>query len=236
MQQYKAAGLDAYIQEYKVWMNLPLDIKVDVVAPARREHAWALARARQRRSFSERSAQCCRPSTNILRHGDVTADVVYANYGRPEDFKKLQEMGIDLKGKIVIVRYGENFRGVKPFLAQQYGAVGVIIYSDPWDDGYFKGDKYPKGPWRPDTAVQRGSVQYLFRYPGDPTTPGIASVPDLPTASAFAPEKATDLTKIPTTPLSYADATPILANLGGPDSPRSWQGRCRSPITSVPDR
>ena len=110
--------------------------------------------------------------------GDVTADVVYANYGRLEDFKKLQEMGVDVKGKIVIVRYGENFRGVKSFVAEQYGAAGVIIYSDPWDDGYFKGDKYPKGPWRPDTAVQRGSIQYLFRYPGDPTTPGIASVPD----------------------------------------------------------
>ena len=129
-----------------------------------------------------------------------------------------------MKGKIVIVRYGENFRGVKPFLAAQYGAAGVIIYSDPQDDGYFKGDVYPKGPWRPATGVQRGSVQYLFYYPGDPTTPGIASVPDLPESKRTPPDKAIDLPKIPVTPLSYGDASPIMANLGGPESPRSWQG------------
>ena len=221
--KYKAAGLDSYIQEYKVWMALPLDIRVDVVAPENvimhgpsPEHVSDDPYQNDPRilpAFNEYS-----PS------GDVTADVVYANYGRPEDFAKLKELGIDLKGKIVIVRYGENFRGVKPFLAAQYGATGVIIYSDPWDDGYFKGDKYPKGPWRPDTGVQRGSVQYLFRYPGDPTTPGIASVPDLPDSKRIAPEAATDLPRIPVTPLSYADATPIMANLGGPETPRGWQG------------
>ncbi len=178
-QKFKEAGLDTYIQEYKIWMNLPGEIKVDVVAPdgvtmhgPSREHVSDdpyQDDPRVTTAFNEYS-----PS------GDVTADVVYANYGRLEDFKKLQEMGIDVKGKIAIVRYGQNFRGVKPYVAEQFGAVGVIIYSDPWDDGYFRGDKYPKGPYRPDTAVQRGSIQYLFRYPGDPTTPGIASVPDLP--------------------------------------------------------
>jgi N-acetylated-alpha-linked acidic dipeptidase len=100
----------------------------------------------------------------------------------------------------------------------------VIIYSDPWDDGYFKGDPYPNGPWRPSTGVQRGSVQYLFYYPGDPTTPGIASTMDLPESKRTPPEKAVDLPKIPVTPISYADATPIMQNLGGPESPRSWQG------------
>ena len=223
LQQYTAAGLDAHVQEYKVWMALPLDIRVDVVAPENvvmhgpsPEHVSEDPFQKDPRilpAFNEYSAS-----------GDVTADVVYANYGRAEDFKKLQEMGIDVKGKIVIVRYGEVFRGVKVFLAEQRGAAGVIIYSDPWDDGYFKGDKYPKGPWRPDTGVQRGSVQYLFRYPGDPTTPGIASVPDLPASKRITPEQATDLPKIPATPLSYGDATPIMANLGGPESPRSWQG------------
>ncbi len=223
LDKYKAAGLDAYIQQYKVWMNLPLDIKVEVVAPKgvnmtgpSPEHVSDDPYQNDPRilpAFNEYS-----PS------GDVTADVVYANYGRPEDFKKLQEMGVDVKDKIVIVRYGENFRGVKAFVAQQFGAAGVIIYSDPWDDGYFKGDKYPKGPWRPDTGVQRGSIQYLFRYPGDPTTPGIASVPDLPDSKRIAPDRATDMPKIPTTPLSYADATPIMANLAGPESPREWQG------------
>ncbi len=114
-----------------------------------------------------------------------------------------------------MVRYGQNFRGVKSFVATEYGCVGVIIYSDPWDDGYFKGDKYPKGPYRPDTGVQRGSIQYLSHYPGDPTTPGIASVPDLPDSKRISPDQATDMPRIPTTPLSYHDAAPILANLGG---------------------
>ena len=223
LQKYKAAGLDAYIQEYKVWMNLPLDIKVEVVAPP----GVTMVGPSPERVTGDPYQDDPRilPAFNEYSpSGEVTAEVVYANYGQPQDFKKLQETGVDVKGKIVIVRYGENFRGVKPFLAQQYGAAGVIIYSDPWDDGYFKGDKYPKGPYRPDTAVQRGSVQYLFRYPGDPTTPGIASLPDLPDSKRIAPEKATDLTTVPTTPLSYADATPIMANLGGPESPRSWQG------------
>lgn len=223
LQKFKEAGLDAYIQEYKVWMNLPADIKVDVVGPQgvtmhgpSPEHVSDdpfQSDPRVTVAFNEYS-----PS------GDVTADVVYANYGRLEDFKKLQELGIDVKGKIAIVRYGMNFRGVKPYVAEQFGAVGVIIYSDPWDDGYFKGDPYPKGPMRPPTAVQRGSVQYLFRYPGDPTTPGIASLPDLPDDKRTPPDKITDLTKVPTTPLSYQDASPIMANLGGPDSPRDWQG------------
>ncbi len=223
LEKYKAAGLEAYIQEYKVWMGLPLDVRVDVVAP---ENVVMHGPSPERVSDDpfQNDPRIVPAFNEYSASGDVTAEVVYANYGRPEDFKKLHEMGIDLKGKIVIVRYGENFRGVKPFLAAQYGAAGVIIYSDPWDDGYFKGDKYPKGPWRPDTGVQRGSVQYLFRYPGDPTTPGIASVPELPESKRIAPEQATDLTRIPVTPLSYADATPIMANLGGPESPRSWQG------------
>ena len=221
--KYKAAGLDAYIQEYKVWMGLPLDIRVDVVAPEGVVmHGPSPERVKD--DLYQNDPRILPAFNEYSASGDVTADVVYANYGRPEDFKKLQEMGIDVKGKIVIVRYGENFRGVKVFLAAQYGAAGVIIYSDPADDGYFKGDPYPKGPWRPDTGVQRGSVQYLFRYPGDPTSPGVASTPDLPATKRVSPQEATDLTKIPATPLSYADATPIMANLGGPDSPRNWQG------------
>jgi N-acetylated-alpha-linked acidic dipeptidase len=156
--------------------------------------------------------------------GDVEADVVYANYGRPDDFKKLKELGIDVKGKIVLVRYGQNFRGVKSFVAEEAGAAGVIIYSDPIDDGYFKGDMYPKGPYRPETGVQRGSVEYIFEYPGDPTTPDIASIPALPDSQRISPDKAGNLPKIPTTPLSYGDASPLMANLGGPESPREWQG------------
>jgi len=122
------------------------------------------------------------------------------------------------------VRYGQNFRGVKAFVAQEHGAAGVLIYSDPADDGWRHGDKYPQGPWRPDTGVQRGSIGYMFQYPGDPTTPGIASVPSLEESRRTAPEQAAQLPRIPTTPLSYADAWPILEHLGGPDSPREWQG------------
>ena len=223
LQKFKEAGLDAYIQEYRIWMNLPGEIKVDVVAPA-----GVTMHGPTPEHVSDDPYQDDPRVTTAFNgyspSGDVTADVVYANYGRLEDFRKLQEMGIDVKGKIAIVRYGMNFRGVKPYVAEQFGGVGVIIYSDPWDDGYFKGDKYPKGPMRPDSAVQRGSVQYLFRYPGDPTTPGIASLPNLPDSQRIPPENASDLTKVPTTPLSYQDATPIMANLGGPDSPREWQG------------
>src|SRR5271167_1629889 len=224
LQKYKEAGLDAYIQEYKIWMNLPAEIHVDLVAPAgvvmhgpSREHVDGDD------PFQD-DPRVVTAYNAFSPSGDVTADVVYANYGRPEDFKKLKEMGVDLKGKIAVVRYGMNFRGVKPFVASEYGSAGVIIYSDPWDDGYFKGDKYPKGPYRPDTAVQRGSIQYLFRYPGDPTTPGIASVPDLPDSKRISPDQATDMPHMPTTPLSYHDAAPILANLGGQESPRDWQG------------
>ena len=222
--KYKAAGLDAYIQEYKVWMNVPAEIHVDLVAPAGVVmHGPAREHVNGDDPF-QNDPRVLTAYNAFSPSGDVAADVVYANYGRPEDFKKLKEMGVETKGKIAIVRYGQNFRGVKPYVASEYGCVGVLIYSDPWDDGYFKGDKYPKGPWRPDTAVQRGSVQYLSRYPGDPTTPGIASLPDLPDSKRTPPDQATDLTKIPTTPLSYGDASPIMANLGGPESPRDWQG------------
>src|SRR5205823_2555847 len=146
------------------------------------------------------------PFNGYSPSGDVEGDVVYANYGRPEDFKKLEQMNVDVRGKIVVARYGQNFRGVKAYVAQQHGAAALIIYSDPMDDGYFKGDPYPKGPWRPAYGVQRGSVGYMFEFPGDATTPGIASLPSLPDSERTPPEKSAELPRIPTTPLSYADA------------------------------
>ena len=159
--------------------------------------------------------------------GDVTAEVVYANYGRLEDFNKLAAQHIDLHGKIVIARYGSNFRGVKVYLAEQRGAVGVLIYSDPQDDGYYKGDAYPIGPWRPETGVQRGSVQYLFKYPGDPETPGVASTLDLPDSARVknitGPNG--DQPAIISIPISYHDAAPILQALKGAGrAPQGWQG------------
>jgi N-acetylated-alpha-linked acidic dipeptidase len=222
-QKFKAAGLDTQIVEYKVWMNRPAEVSVSITAPPNvkmngpsREHVSNDPYQDDPRILPGFSGSS--PS------GDVEADVVYANYGRPEDFKKLEDLKVDVRGKIVIVRYGENFRGVKSFVAEQHGAAAVIIYSDPWDDGYFKGDPYPKGPWRPETGIQRGSIQYMFNYPGDPTTPGFASLPSLPDSQRVPPSQATDMPKIPTTPLSYGDAAPILQNLGGPESPREWQG------------
>jgi N-acetylated-alpha-linked acidic dipeptidase len=164
------------------------------------------------------------PFNGMSPSGDAEADVVYANYGTPEDFEKLEKLKVDVRGKIVLVRYGQNFRGVKEFIAQEHGAAGVIIYSDPFDDGWRRGDKYPDGPWRPDTGVQRGSVGYMFEFPGDPTTPGIPSLPSLPDSQRVPPEKSAQMPKIPVTPLSYHDAWPILQHLGGPDSPREWQG------------
>jgi N-acetylated-alpha-linked acidic dipeptidase len=222
-QKFKEAGLQTDIVEYKVWMNRPAEVSVSVTAPA---NVKMNGPSRERVSSDpyQDDPRILPAFSGSSPSGDVEAEVIYANYGRPADFKKLEEMKIDVRGKIVIVRYGENFRGVKSFVAEEHGAAGVIIYSDPWDDGYFKGDSYPKGPWRPETAVQRGSIQYMFKYPGDPTTPGFASLPSLPDSQRVPPEQAVDMPKIPTTPLSYGDAAPILQNLGGPETPREWQG------------
>ena len=222
-QKFRAAGLDTEIVEFKVWMNYPLEISVDVTAPAgvemhgpTREHVAG--------DPYDDDPRVVMPFNGMSPSGDAEADVVYANYGTPEDFEKLEKLKIDVRGKIVLVRYGQNFRGVKEFVAQEHGAAGVIIYSDPFDDGWRRGDKYPDGPWRPDTGVQRGSVGYMFEFPGDPTTPGFASVPSLPESKRISPEQSAQMPKIPVTPLSYHDAWPILQHLGGPDSPREWQG------------
>jgi len=222
-QKFREAGLETEVVEYKVWLSWPREISVEVTAPAgvkmrgpAREHVAGDPYQDDPRVVAAMNGSS--PS------GDAEAEVVYANYGRPEDFARLKEMGVDVRGKIVIARYGANYRGVKAYVAERAGAAGLIIYSDPIDDGYFKGDAYPKGAYRPPNAVQRGSIEYLFKYPGDVSTPGIASVPDLPAAQRTPPENAEALPKLPTTPLSYQDAAPILANLGGPATPRDWQG------------
>ena len=221
--KFREAGLDTEIVEYKVWLNYPAEISVDMTAPAgvemhgpRREHVDG-------DSFQD-DPRIVNAFNGMSPSGDAEADVVYANYGSPADFDKLKQMNVDVRGKIVIVRYGENFRGVKEFVAQERGAAGVIIYSDPKDDGYYRGDAYPKGPWRPASAVQRGSVGFMFQFPGDPTTPGVASTPALADDKRVSPAASEQLPKIPVTPLSYADASPILLHLGGPPSPREWQG------------
>ena len=221
--KFGEAGLETEVVAYRVWMNYPSEISVDVTAPTgvamhgpTREHVDG--------DPYEEDPRVVVPFNGMSPSGDVEAVVVYANYGTPEDFKNLEAMKIDVRGKIVLVRYGKNFRGVKVRLAQQHGAAAVLIYSDPFDDGWRRGDKYPQGPWRPDTGVQRGSIGYMFEFPGDPTTPGIASLPSLPDSQRISPDQSAQMPQIPSTPLSYADAWPILEHLGGPDSPRGWQG------------
>ena len=221
--KFREAGLDTTIVPYKVWLNYPAQVNVDIVSPARiarkgptPEHVDGDEYQNDPRVF---------PAFNgYSPSGEVTADIVYANYGRPEDFKLLHDHGIDVHGKIVLIRYGENFRGVKAYLAQEAGAAAVILYSDPVDDGYTKGDMYPKGPWRPDTGVQRGTVEFGFEHPGDPTTPGYAGTLDLPDSARVNPADNPDMPKIPVTPISAHDAQPMLQNLAGPECPRDWQG------------
>jgi N-acetylated-alpha-linked acidic dipeptidase len=221
--KFREAGLETEIVEYRVWINYPSEISVDVTGPAgvqmhgpTREHVDGDA--------YQDDARVVMPYNAMSPSGDVEAEVIYANYGRPEDFQRLAQMKVDVRGKIVLVRYGQNFRGVKTYVAEEHGAAGVIIYSDPADDGWKKGDKYPKGPWRPDTGVQRGSIGYMFEFAGDPTTPGVASTPTLAESQRTPPGQSAQMPKVPTTPLSYHDAWPILENLGGAESPRDWQG------------
>jgi N-acetylated-alpha-linked acidic dipeptidase len=153
--------------------------------------------------------------------GDVTADLVFVNYGIPEDYDILDKMGIDVKGKIVIAKYGHGWRGIKPKVAQEHGAIGCIIYSDPADDGYVQGDVYPKGAFRNENGVQRGSVLDMSIYPGDPLTPGIGAVKD---AKRLDRLQAPSIVKIPVLPISYRDAAPLLEALDGPVAPVSWHG------------
>lgn len=222
--QFREAGLEAKLVEYQVLLPMPKEVKVDLVEPFKREGptpegGWTW----DKDSYDSSVVQAYNAYSPS---GDVTARVVYANYGLPEDYQHLKEAGIDVAGKIVIVRYGKCFRGVKAFVAEENRAAGVLIYSDPADDGYRRGDVYPRGPWRPATGVQRGSILYMTRYSGDPLTPGIASTKGARRTSI---KEAASLPHIPTTPISYEDAQPILENLAGPVAPHAWQGAL--PIT-----
>jgi N-acetylated-alpha-linked acidic dipeptidase len=225
-QRFQEAGLETQIVPYRVLMNWPKKVQVTAFAPDGRKLMSGPAPEHVAGDRAADNPRVVMPFNGSSGSGDVTGEVVYANYGRQKDFDELDRRRIDLHGKIVICRYGENFRGVKVYLAEQRGAVGVLIYSDPQDDGYVKGDPWPNGPWRPATGVQRGSVQYLFRYSGDPETPGAPSTMDLPDAARFK-----DVTgprgnqpHIISIPLSYRDASPILEALKGPGAPEGWQG------------
>ncbi len=153
--------------------------------------------------------------------GDVSAELVFVNYGLPEDYETLRQMGIDVKGKIVIAKYGRSWRGIKPKVAQENGAIGCIIYSDPFEDGYAQGDVYPLGAFKNEFGVQRGSVLDMPVYPGDPLTPGYGHSKD---AKVITQEEAANLLKIPVIPISYHDAAPLLRSLSGPVAPSGWRG------------
>ena len=218
--QLRSYGIAAELKEYDVWLNYPKSPGI----------VELMASRRQRLSIQEPvvpgDPSSSHPKITPLFNGysatgDVTAPVVYANYGLPNDYDDLKKAGVDVKGKIVVVRYGNSFRGVKAKVAEDHGAIGCIIYSDPADDGYVQGDIYPKGPWRPGESGQRGSVQYLFDYPGDPLTPGRPAIPGV---ERLKPEEATDLTRIPVQPISYDAARAILSVLKGPVRPRGFQG------------
>jgi N-acetylated-alpha-linked acidic dipeptidase len=162
------------------------------------------------------------PAYNVYSaDGDVTAELVYVNQGMPDDYRELERQGVSVKGRIVLTRYGGGWRGLKPKLAYEHGAVGCLIYSDPRDDGYGAGDTYPKGGYRPSDGVQRGSVQDMVLYAGDPLTPGVGATAD---AKRLAIEDAETIMKIPVLPISYAAAEPLLAALGGRVAPAAWRG------------
>ena len=221
-EKFRAAGMATQIVPYRVLLNWPEAVRVVAYDPSGKTLMTGPAPEHVPGDPFQNNPRVVMPFNGSSGSGDVTGEVVYANYGRPEDFKELETRRISLHGKIVLMRYGVNFRGVKVYLAELHGAAGVLLYSDPQDDGYYKGDPYPEGPWRPATGVQRGSVQYLFKYPGDPETPGIASTPDLPDTERVSPDG--NQPHIISIPLSYHDAAPILQALTGPGVPEGWQG------------
>jgi N-acetylated-alpha-linked acidic dipeptidase len=223
-QKFRAAGLVTEIVPYRVLLNQPKAVRVEAYDANGKQLMSGPTREHVEGDPYQDNARVVMPFLGSSASGDVTAEVVYANYGRLEDFDHLAAQHIDLHGKIVLARYGSNFRGVKVYIAEQRGAAGVLIYSDPQDDGYTKGDVYPTGPWRPETGVQRGSVQYLFKYPGDPETPGVASTMNLPDSARQPANSTGNQPRIPSIPISYHDAAPILQAMKGQEAPQSWQG------------
>ena len=223
-EKFRAAGLDTEIVPYRVLLNQPKMQRVEAWDAAGRLLMSGPTREHVEGDPFQDNPRVSMPFNGSSASGDVTAEVVYANYGRLEDYDRLTAEHIDLRGKIVLCRYGANFRGVKVYIAEQRGAAGVLIYSDPQDDGYYKGDAYPLGPWRPETAVQMGSVQYLFKYPGDPQTPGVASTANLPDSARQPAGQTGNQPRIISIPLSFHDAAPILQALKGPGAPQGWQG------------
>jgi len=220
LQKFRDWGWDASIEEFSVLYPTPREELLELVAPAH-----IVARLREPAvpgdSTSQQTDDELPPYNVYGADGDVTAELVYVNQGMPDDYAELEREGVQVKGRIVIARYGGGWRGLKPKLAYEHGAVGCLIYSDPRDDGYGAGDSYPKGGYRPPDGVQRGSVQDLTLYSGDPLTPGVGATK---AAKRLAIRDAKTILSIPVLPISYADATPLLDALGGRVAPPWWRG------------
>ena len=219
--RFREWGWDARIETFDVLFPTPKERLVEMIEPTR----FRLALEEPALAVDPTSGQKAEqlPTYNAYSiDGDVTGPLVYVNYGLPEDYDELDRMGISVKGAIVLARYGHSWRGIKPKVAAEHGAVGCLIYSDPRDDGYFGGDVFPKGPMRPRDGVQRGSVMdFPSSNPGDPLTPGVGATPE---AKRLSVKDAPSLTRIPVLPISYGDAQPLLAALEGPLAPESWRG------------
>ncbi len=218
--KFKEWGWEAAIERFDVLFPTPKERRLELVAPTKFTAKLEEPTLDVDPTSGQKVEQL--PSYNAYSiDGDVTAPLVYVNYGRPEDYEQLDRLGISVRGAIVIARYGESWRGIKPKVAAEHGAVGCLIYSDPKDDGYATDAVFPNGPMRPGDGVQRGSVLDMPVAPGDPLTPGVGATPS---ASRLALRDATTLTKIPVLPISYADAQPLLAALSGPTVPEPWRG------------
>lgn len=224
LQKYKSYGLNAHIETYYVLFPTPKTRVLEMTGPTRYT-ALLKEPALPEDATSGQANQL--PTYNAWSaDGDVSGQLVFVNYGLPDDYEKLAAMGIDVKGKIVIAKYGRSWRGIKPKVAYEHGAIGCIIYSDPKDDGYSAGDVYPKGAYKNEYGVQRGSVMDMVIYPGDPLTPGVGATKD---AKRLDRKDATTILKIPVLPISYHDAQPLLASLDGPVAKGDWGGSL--PIT-----
>jgi N-acetylated-alpha-linked acidic dipeptidase len=218
--RFREWGWDAKIETYDVLFPTPKERLLEMIAPTRFKAQLDEPAVSVDPTSGQKSEQL--PGYNVYSiDGDVTGPLVYVNYGRPEDYEELEAAGVSVRGAIALARYGGSFRGTKPKIAAEHGAVGCIIYSDPRDDGYFVDGVFPDGPMRNKDGVQRGSVQDLPQYSGDPLTPGAPSIPGVKRLDI---KDAQTLTKIPTLPISYADAQPLLAALKGPVAPVPWRG------------
>ncbi|WP_370174435.1 transferrin receptor-like dimerization domain-containing protein [Leeuwenhoekiella palythoae] len=219
-EQFESWGYDVEIDEYQVLFPYPKLRLLELTAPTAFKAALSPEPIAEDKYTQQGEALL--PSYNAFStDGDVTAELVFVNYGVPKDYEELEKLGIDVKGKIVIAKYYGSWRGIKPKLAAEKGAIGCIIYSDPADDGYVQGDVYPEGAFKPETGVQRGSVMDMPLYPGDVLTPGYGATKN---AKRLDRKEAPTITKIPVLPISYADAQPFLEALNGPVAPSDWRG------------